>query len=278
MNQKGLAPILIVILIALGIGGYILYQKQYQSLSQQVLQIDEMSSWKTYTNTKFGYSIKYPDKWEFIIDERSIWISPYPKDNDPSSYYGGISISVVDNPENLSITDFNKERQRGRGIKTGLLEESDYKQIKVNDLDGLIISGSQVPQPGGGDAEIFIKKGLNIYVLTHFIGKGKTVSDEEFNKILSTFKFTDQEAKGQIEKDITPQLDHQSATNFKIEALNISDNFALGVYYWGAPEGMDWIAMKEGDKWKKIWEGPYDPECSVVNKYSVPVEVYKHCY
>lgn len=36
MNQKGLAPIIIVLLIALGIGGYLLYQKQKPVLVSQL--------------------------------------------------------------------------------------------------------------------------------------------------------------------------------------------------------------------------------------------------
>lgn len=38
MKEKGIAPILIVLLITLGIGGYILYQNQTKITSQPIVQ------------------------------------------------------------------------------------------------------------------------------------------------------------------------------------------------------------------------------------------------
>ncbi len=95
MKQKGFAPILIVLLIALAVGGYLLYQKQTRPdvVSQPVVQpssnpvISPVASdsaettnsdliganWKTYTNTntKYGFSVKYPESWYFISAEEN---------------------------------------------------------------------------------------------------------------------------------------------------------------------------------------------------------------
>lgn len=68
MRQKGFSPILIVILLALVLGGFLIYQKQIKLVSQswQITQIsptptaiDETANWKTYTNQEYGFSIKY---------------------------------------------------------------------------------------------------------------------------------------------------------------------------------------------------------------------------
>jgi len=72
MNQKGLIPILIVLIIAALVGGYLIYQKQTKSTStpssQQTIQIspspvDSTANWKTYTNTKYNFQLKYPLDW-----------------------------------------------------------------------------------------------------------------------------------------------------------------------------------------------------------------------
>ncbi|MBI2085865.1 hypothetical protein HYT74_00830, partial [Candidatus Daviesbacteria bacterium] len=81
MKQKGLAPILIVLLIALAVSGYLIYQKQTKpvSVSQQTTQLTstsspvatanpessdsaEVASWKTYDNKI--YSLKIPPDWK----------------------------------------------------------------------------------------------------------------------------------------------------------------------------------------------------------------------
>lgn len=82
MNQKGFAPILIVILIALAVGGYLLYQKQVKPvvIPQTVIQPTsvpvispvasdsaETANWKTYTNTDGKYLIKYPS--DYLLEE-----------------------------------------------------------------------------------------------------------------------------------------------------------------------------------------------------------------
>lgn len=70
-GQKGFAPILIVLLIALAIGGYLTYQKQIKSTplpqpspssitTSVASSSDETTNWKTYTNDMFNFSFKYP--------------------------------------------------------------------------------------------------------------------------------------------------------------------------------------------------------------------------
>lgn len=50
MKQKGLAPIIIVVLIALGIGGYLIYQNQGKITSQSVVQPSPTSQETTTSN------------------------------------------------------------------------------------------------------------------------------------------------------------------------------------------------------------------------------------
>lgn len=66
--QKGFAPILIIIILAMvALGGYLVYQKQTKlpASSPQTAQSvsNETENWKTYTNTKYSYEFKYPSAW-----------------------------------------------------------------------------------------------------------------------------------------------------------------------------------------------------------------------
>lgn len=69
MFQKGLSPIVVVLLIVLGIGGYLIYQNQNKTTPTQettqssVTQSDKTANWKVYTNTVQGYSVRYPLDW-----------------------------------------------------------------------------------------------------------------------------------------------------------------------------------------------------------------------
>lgn len=80
VKQKGLAPVVIVVLIAaLAVGGYLIYKLPRTAVPPPTPQTTPMSSptpnpspapadagettnWKTYTDSQIGYSIKYPQE------------------------------------------------------------------------------------------------------------------------------------------------------------------------------------------------------------------------
>ena len=74
LNQKGFAPILIVLLITVVIGGYLLYSGKInlpqKQITTQTTSADETANpdliganWKTYKAFSNFYSISYPSKW-----------------------------------------------------------------------------------------------------------------------------------------------------------------------------------------------------------------------
>lgn len=66
--QKGLAPILVILLLAAAVGGYFIYQKQVRPAPvQQTVQpspspVDETANWKTVTGNEWLF--KYPPEFE----------------------------------------------------------------------------------------------------------------------------------------------------------------------------------------------------------------------
>ncbi|MBM3282832.1 hypothetical protein FJY90_01135 [Candidatus Gottesmanbacteria bacterium] len=120
---------------------------------------DETANWKTYKNTKYGYSIKYPDGWEYLevpnqtyqsmIDQtwfsdvgwpppqtgaRAPIIIDYSKENPEINYqpeyydnYKKENITVGDSLSAVKISGYNKEGLMNETIVILPVEGKNYK-------------------------------------------------------------------------------------------------------------------------------------------------------
>lgn len=61
--QKGIAPIVIALIVAIVLGGGYLIIKQQESKKSAVT--DETVNWKTYADANMGVSVKYPSSWTY---------------------------------------------------------------------------------------------------------------------------------------------------------------------------------------------------------------------
>ncbi|MDO8570373.1 MAG: PsbP-related protein [Candidatus Daviesbacteria bacterium] len=107
MKQKGLAPLLVIVLVAvIAVGGYLLYQKQTKPVSQLVVQptpisAEESTDWKTYTNEKYNYQFDYPTNWYIqTLGDSEVYLSDQKLDikngmDSPSLQYDLIDISYI---------------------------------------------------------------------------------------------------------------------------------------------------------------------------------------
>jgi len=58
-----------------------------------------------------------------------------------------------------------------------------------------------------------------------------------------------------------------------------SGNYAIGDSgMFPCCGGAFWIAVKEDNQWKKIFEGQESPQCEVVDQYQIPQEIYENCF
>lgn len=198
VKQKGLAPILIVLFIALGIGGYLIYQKQPKpvSISQpssNPVTSDETANWKVYTSSQYGFSIKYPATMTLSPNKNGAIVyfemkgQPGCQGCKPVMVFVRIERKTVA-PEAIIADVVQKEY-----IKSGFSVTKDFQQIKIGNENGLLSIN-----PGGLPALEYSQGAFVIHNNTEFsliLDTNGATNQQNlgayalFKQILSTFKF-----------------------------------------------------------------------------------------
>lgn len=184
LDQKGLAPIFVVIgvLVVTAIAGVYWFGTQKASVIQpptpSVIQVtsqpsptpDETANWKTYKNTKYRYSIKYPsDYGTSPEDQDEALFAPRKSEGAPI----GISVSSKKLLEQLNERE-KELREAGYSVQI-----EDYQVNNISGKKLIFNKGSQ------GGFDFFAEKNGYSYHLSG--GSGKFLSI--FNLMLSTFRF-----------------------------------------------------------------------------------------
>lgn len=211
MKQRGLAPILIILLLAAAIGGYFIYQRLINSgqvrctLEARICSdgssvgrigskcefapcpsagSDETTNWKIYTNTAYKFNFAYPPSWSAI--ESTSPGKPYVLFvalGSANTIEGGGSVAVT--IRNQSETDY-----------VSLLKKEEYQIVQRSDiqlgenkathykLGKKLASGVKTQQ----DIVLTIQNGL-LYEINSGANSNKD-NQLVFDQILSTFKFT----------------------------------------------------------------------------------------
>lgn len=195
-RQKGLAPILIVILIALAVGGYLVYQKQTrpaslpQPTTQPTLSPDassaptgneETANWKSYTAMDNSYSFKYPDQWYLENPSAVGGLSFFQVGATPihstSGRFGNETLIIID----YSVANFDHLKNNVKNpdnspvyTETIIAGKRVLKSTRLESADILI-----TPLENGKDRilNLRVPDQSNLSIL---------------DQILSSFKFTDQ--------------------------------------------------------------------------------------
>lgn len=211
MNQKGLAPILAVLLIGITLvgAGYLVYSekialpqtKPVQQTTQQTPSFisDETANWKTYTNTKYGYSIKYPNAWY-------LWsVHPYDKGKPGDYRYAyltestppngevigvsnGIQITALANEKKLNSNDYIKEFVLPGEDLLHNLQNIKIKSMKLDNVDASLVEGLFAAGNSPGPV-IYIAKESQVFQIWGGIENMKE-GRKIFDKVISTFKFS----------------------------------------------------------------------------------------
>lgn len=148
---------------------------------------DDVVNWKTYSNTVLAYSFEYPQGWYLYPPEKSTaldiqTISPASYktiniDGVPAGDY--IDVFVYNNFKNLSIEAWTRQELQ---IPIKLTPETINGNIWYRTTD--------FPFFIGGEAAFTIQGGKVFGVSWTEAGGKLIISPDEFQKILSSFKFT----------------------------------------------------------------------------------------
>ena len=184
MSQKGLAPILIVLLIVLVIGGILLYQKaslrqgsEGQAVQPSPSPVDETANWKTYRNTLLGYEFKYPDVPLMLKElHASVEITQNIDSDELQASCRKFGIQVFADAKNLQSGDILKSPSYSTKIAGVPAQRSD------ENIDSCFYSDILLIDP--------LPNKLNDLVIK--ITSRNDANTNLIQKILSTFKFLDQ--------------------------------------------------------------------------------------
>ncbi len=211
---RGFAAIIIVAIIALVFGaaatfGYQKFIKKTPAVSQKaetqaspLASVDETANWKTYTNSKYGFSLKYPEEKpvEFkdsvegkqlcantkgIVDIK-IYPADYKKLGPETEFLGDlwVSLSVADNVGKISPEDYVKKACPDY-FSQGKIGSIKNTEINGNKALEIIYKNVMAQQE-----DVVVTKGDKLFFIHHYSNK---LPNPLFNQILSTFKFTSDE-------------------------------------------------------------------------------------
>ncbi len=194
-SQKGLAPILIIFLIALAVGGYLLYSNYSDNQTKTVSVLTttntapvatssaETVNWKIYKTEKYNFSMKYPNNWQTYAFNNVP--KDEPLDETPKRYFASID---TNQKILLEIIPYNPELFSNtitvRDIVNSLLDPND----KNTSISGMLVDGfdAQVVENPNGMPKVAV-----VFNYGNFIYKFQTDDNlkDELVKMLSTFQF-----------------------------------------------------------------------------------------
>lgn len=184
--------ILLVITLLFGaIGGYYLgsvkgrstTQPQSSPWTQPFATPDETADWKTYTNEKLGFSLKYPDYptgTKIVEKETSVkFYANTPNGPYETSEFPGITVEVYSNNTDKIGESWIIEKNMGL-----VLKDSAYIDLRWEKVDNWYISTKTI---NIANAEYYAYGFINTRVY-----RINTADRTKLNQILSTFKFLDE--------------------------------------------------------------------------------------
>ena len=195
MNQKGLTPLLIVLLIAAAIGGYLLYSGKINlnntsSTPVQTTQpspatdaspaptgAGETANWKTYSDLINPYTVKYPPDWAYASTTDSVKFFPPGADLVSGKSLEGVDfIHIVP----LKMLEFNAKVTEDTKVNVAGQLVSKVTGIEIISDTGTLIHVGPIEYKGSN----------YLIVFTSGSHKANQKNIDVFDQMLSTFKFT----------------------------------------------------------------------------------------
>ncbi|HVZ12176.1 MAG TPA: hypothetical protein VG965_04045 [Patescibacteria group bacterium] len=159
----------------------------------------ETARWKTYTNTKIGYTIKYPPSFtEPNVPCASFCLANGTEENTLISFYdknsNGYSLTAFKSMSTLE--QIVKERQTATtfsDIVPQFFPDKPIKSLKTTTIDGITTywySTDHINKDGSSGVDIYFFQ--NGYAFIFRAGEFSKINQKQLDGMLSTFKFTNQ--------------------------------------------------------------------------------------
>ena len=199
-NKQGFAPIIIVIAIAIFValagGGYVVYQAYFaptidgggkiifctgeQCNNVKATSTVDTSNWKTYTNTKYGFEVQYPQEWDISIPNNTadVIVLFHQKNSQENTENPVLWISVLEKYKDKELQEvFNGVYEPKYNFST--------ECQKITTTAGA--SGYSCSTVNGDDHLLFVSNGLIFEIFNSMLNKTA-------DKVISSFKFTTPQA------------------------------------------------------------------------------------
>lgn len=244
---KILGGVLGILVFAGGVfGAYRLGQRQVQPTPQPSPIVspsptpDITANWKTYTNTKYGYSIQYPDDWAINRGPGNLSDAELSKQRDVDFY----SLEATP-PGTAMIIYTNELHPTGEKANCQTLNDCIGK-VSQGFPGGEIPSGETQNTTFLGEpavvkiydrtTESYIQTNYNLFFMKngdfyhlHFYSPKENYNQNKgtFDLMLSTFRFLEESDEAQIKEVLDEYIPEHSAVKvFETESLKIVGNFA----------------------------------------------------
>ncbi len=299
-----LAVLVVIIVIVAGVAAYFLGKTQNTNTAKPAPSLTSTltpaSTWKTYTNTKYNYTIDYPGDWsfrEYSDSKEGAAFNPVDKPGYPSAS-DAISISAgktLGNYADLSLSEYAKIA--GKEIQNYNSLASLKKVTTTNGAVGyettwMVQSITVMGRPPAqGESEslpitYFEIPGNKTSLVRVTLNRKEDLTTYE--KMLTTVKVSapltpiptvDEAAvlKYVIKKYITLKRggDENALT---ITVSKIEGNYAQGGASAQGGGGM-WFAAKQDGTWRLVWDGNGTIDCASFSLYpNFPTSMVPECY
>jgi len=224
INQKGITPIIIVlIVVAFLVGGFLVWQyfgvpKEKIEIPKEELVEDETADWKTYRNETYKYELKYPPNLEITIPSES---SPIISWHFP--------IEDVSKLMDKSIRIEVKENIEKKSLRSASGYDPAFCKIE-QEQDTFIRFSCEMEEGAIQMIESAYSRDDNVYMIYFSIMGWEDLTGMDFlseihvyNLILSTFKFT--------EGEVMSPPPQRSVKDIKVMADMTQIGAAAEIYY-----------------------------------------------
>ena len=177
--------------------------------------LDPTANWKTYTDSRFDFSVKYPEDWKTIPFqdkwEPGVWlILAYSPDSRTNTINGEIVGVVESQSTSFSVSAYDESQVTIKDLEKLALEKNSKKtEQTINQIKGLLIVNEE--RTGVIEKLFVFEKENYTFSIQLFWPKNKLENEKILDQILTTFRFSplsaDLRRRTNIGAEIQPGLE-----------------------------------------------------------------------